>query len=134
VIHRKTLKVRLKGSREVGDLRPSITDDLPRGVNLRVLEYGVDYAVVEIWGSDILDGVEKCTPEKLVEVAGHPDVIEELVVHPARPTIVGRIVIAHMVGMEIDEVRKIIRYKGKEYSYIRKERFREADVYVLDEG
>jgi len=90
MIHRKTLKVRLKGSEEAGNLRPSIVDNLPRGVNLVVLEYGADYAVVEIWGSDRLNGDEKCVIGKLEAVKSHPDVIEEIS-YPNTPFIVGKI-------------------------------------------
>jgi len=134
MIHRRTLKVKLKGSRETGDLRPSITDDLPIGVNLRVLEYGTDYAVVEVWGSDILDGEEKCTPEKLEELVKHSDVIEELVTHPAKPPIIGRVGMTRRIGMEIDEARKTIDYEGKRHTFIRKEQIRGEPIYILDEG
>jgi len=94
MIVRRIYKVPLIGSRVTGDLRPD-TDDLPRGVNLRVLEYleAEGMCVIELWGSDVTQLIpeERCDATKIEAYATHKGWMPPLTSHPKSPAIIGRI-------------------------------------------
>jgi len=137
-IHRKVLKVRLRGSKEKGDLRPAISDYLPQGLNILALEYGKDYAICEIWGSDsdMLHPDERFSKEKLDRILKSSDVIAVMTKHPLSPERIGAICLSHSVGMKVDEARKLIEWEGKSISYKRTISIgkNEKAAYVVDEG
>jgi len=93
-IVRRIYKIPLIGSRVTGDLRPD-TDDLPRGINLRVLEYleAEGMCVIELWGSDIteLPPEERCDLAKIDAYAALKGWMPPLTSHPNSPAIIGQI-------------------------------------------
>jgi len=141
-ISRRILRVKTAGSRENGDLRPALVDDLPRGINLVVHEYNEaeGWCVIEIWGSDhpILRPEERSTTGKINSVVTHESVVEELATHPLSPPKLAEI--TGVVGsMKVDERRKVVIKEGKEYPYIRVEKRqihdpKGEDIIIFDEG
>jgi len=141
MIHRKILKVKTTGSRVTRDLRPILTDVIPKGVNLTVHEYNEDegWCVCEISGSDhpVLPPEEQITTAKIDEVLRHESVIEELETHPLSPPII--MILSTSVHDSVDAEKKEIVVRGRKGSFIRKERVideggLEIDYYILDEG
>lgn len=141
MIYRRIFKVKTKS----GTLwEPDI--QLPIGVNLLVLEYGDDYAIVEVWCSDhpILEERERKTDEDLQELEKHPNVIEKLEKHSKSPKIIGGIYLSENNYLsEVDEKTKTLKFKDKTCKYIEKRRHiihtndgkgKEENLYVLDEG
>lgn len=139
---RKILKVKTVGTRTEGNLRPALTDDLLRGLNLVVHEYDETEgtAIIEIFGSDhlALKSEERLTPAKMSEMLKHVSVIEELTTHPKSPPIICRLAVSlDSVAEEVDEQEKTFvkkETKGK-HKYLRKDKgHRGEDILVMDEG
>jgi len=140
-VHRRIFKVKTVGSRVTGDLRPAISDTVPRGINYAVHEYNEDegWCIVECWCSDhpCCEPAERKGRAELEALDGDPDVLEILPSHPNSPPILGRI--ATTTHEEVDEEKKEITVRGRKGTYIRKEKVvttsgEEIDVYILDEG
>jgi len=139
VIYRRIIKTKVKV--EQGLRSPDIT--LPKGVNLRVLKYANDFAIIELWCSDkpILEPEEQKTLADLKALDKYA--IEILKEHPESPKIIGKIAILTPLltnpKVEIDEVTKTLRFKGRTAKFLRKETFfdtsgKERIRYILDEG
>jgi len=137
MIHRKIFKVATTGSREKGNLKPVIADDLPAGLNLTVLEYNEPEAwcVVEVWSSD---HPMRRTSEEIAglmdKVRGHKSVMLELADHPLKPLKIGKVNMGKTDKHKIDFDKKEVTFKGKKGKYKRIEKFREQEIIVLDEG
>jgi len=143
-VFRKILKVETKGSRATADLKPILSDHLPRGVNLVVHEYNEPegWCIAEIFGSDHPFVNERISSDDLNRLAEHPSVIETLATHPKSPEVITHIyfhpeIHASPERYSIDEERKRIVDKetGKEASYIRVELDdRGRERILIDEG
>jgi len=147
MIYRKIFKVKIRTNR-FGGKEPDIT--VPKGINLLVLEYGDDYAIVECWCSDhpILEPEERKSKEDLISLKNHPAIMEEVRSHPKSPKVIGGLYMSGSGSPDnVDEKTKTITYKGRSGRYIEKRKHKihtrnekgqlvgiEEDLYVLDEG
>jgi len=138
MIYRKLLKVRVAGSSDKGNLRPAFTDYFTEkysGINFVVHEYNEreGWCIVEVWCSDhpVLPPEHRKNMKHLEELAKDPNVIEEVRTHPLSPPIVGRIIVS--TPNSVDEVSNEVVISGNRFKYIRKDKVRGMDVYVLDE-
>lgn len=138
MIYRKILKTKIvdkDGLREP-DLK------LPKGINLVVLEYGDDYAVVECWCSDheILEPNERKTDADLEILSNNPSVIQKLQSHPKSPPLLATMSISRSKnpGFNVDKNIKKLTVKSRTVSYIRMKTHsphgKEEELYILDEG
>jgi len=106
MISRRILVVKTKGSRQRGNLAPNI--QLPRGLNLLVLEYRNSdaEAVVEIWASDhrSLKDEERISSRKMEaeisKLRSEPSFVDELPSHSKSPPAVGQIIRLRENGTE----------------------------------
>jgi len=147
MIRRKILKVKTKGSRATGDLRPIFSDETPQGINYVVYDYNETEGscIVEIWSSDheALAPQERYDHGKWNKIINHPSVIETLPSYSKSPTILGTIA-AMLSPRVLDEKKKVVKdtTTGKEYPYLRKSKETkkatatslEHETIILDEG
>jgi len=135
---RKILRVKTTGSKRGGDLAPAI--ELPRGLNMTVLEYDESegWCVIEVWGSDhpVLSVEERATPEKIRSVVNQA--IEVLPFHPLSPRLLGQ-VYGEVGEYKVDRETKHARREmdGKVFTFLRVERRgfpREDEIVIFDEG
>lgn len=113
------------------NLQPKICENLPRGVDATVLEYANDYAIVKLaWSNHPL--IQNADDKELETLLTHPSILEELKAHPESE----KNLITHVFqGSFVEEkTKKVIRVRGKEGSFIRKQQGKYGEEYVLDEG
>lgn len=134
---RKILKVKTIGSREEGNLRPIVSDNLPMGVNLVVLEYNETekWAIVEIFGSDygIIPKEKRITTEKINSVVKSDDVIDELASHSESPISIASIGIIRDKVDSYNKTTKKAVIKGKSYNVKRVEDTGDEEILIIDE-
>lgn len=130
----KLLKVKTTGLIEQGNLRPKITDRLPPGVNMIVIEYGEGYAIVKLAWSEHPFIDKKPKNEDITNLLADTSVIEAVTDHPkAKELKVTQCIVEDLVEEKPNKKLKH-KKKGLESSFIRKEKLRGEDVYVIDEG
>lgn len=132
----KLLKVKTHKT-ELGDLEPIIADHLPKGVNLVVLEYEGDTAIVKLTWSE--HPLAEATPsaEELNQLLSRESVIEEVSAHPLADKLKVRLAVHEDSIEHVNEVLKEVSLKAKRgtVNYLRKEASRDGGYdYVLDEG
>jgi hypothetical protein len=135
---RKILRVKTVGSRASGNLKPLLTNALPQGVHLTVLEYNESNGtcIVEIYGSDSEMAVKPITAEILNSVKAHQSVIEELQTHSLSPKkIAGFSVPDKSVTVDTKTGEVTHNTTGKKAKLIRTETdYRGDKTVVVDEG
>ena len=135
------------GSRETGDLRPEISDNLPHGLNYLVLEYDetAQTCVVEAWCSNhlLLKAEDRKNMVDLQALDKHPATVKTLPSHAKSPKTLGRFALsvrAHSPpNAEVDKEKKTVKFQGRQGPYKRMVKQKTTDgtdeeLYVLDEG
>ena len=146
MIYRKIFKTKVRITKEGRE--PLVSP--PKGINMLVLEYKDNYAIVEFWCSDhpLLEPEDRKDVKDLINLKSNPAIIEEVKSHPKSPKIIGGIYMSGSSSPDsVNEKTKTITYKGRSGKYIEKRKHKihtrneigqpigiEEDLYVLDEG
>lgn len=151
MLHRRTFEVETTGSRELRNLRPKISDELPQGLNYRVHAYDEikKTCIVEVWCSDheILPEKYRKNASDLAELDSKP-YIRKVIPSPQPTKPIGAISVSDLVenigkagkGIEnVDRVVNKIRVNGLQIGFLRSQKThdtsgREIEEFILDEG
>lgn len=140
MIYRKIFKTKTAGSKKTGDLRPIISDTLPKGFNYAVLEYIADgMCIVEVWCSDssILTADEQKDQRDLAAFSQNAEEIIDS--HRHSPPVLARIAVAKTQDLEVDKTKRTVKFRGKSSPYQHVEKThtstgKEEEIYIIDEG
>jgi len=154
-IHKKLFKVKTIGTREEGNLKPILADYLPKGIHLASLQYNEaeKWAIVLCWCSDheLLPASERHRESDLIALASQPSIIEVLPDdHPLMPKKpFTSISLSETIKtpfkdeklpppLPSNEATKTVRYKNREWKYLRKRQYTDTDgrtvqEYILEE-
>jgi len=114
-VYKRTFRVRTTGSKAQGNLRPDL-DDLPKGLNMSVLEYTADEreCTVILWCSDhaVLKTEDRGDLAKIDAYATAKGLVTTT--HPLEPAIVGTIA----VMLTDEEAKYVADYEAGNYDAI----------------